>query len=83
LHEILGSGGHETSLVSERGLVPDNRVTSTVDLLRAVTNGVTLSAVEHPEKWPPTRQFEVLDNTLELLGLEPARSHSASATAAT
>ena len=53
------------------GLVPEARVDRTVDLLRTITNGITLSAVEHPDKWPPERQYAVIDDALELLGLLP------------
>jgi AcrR family transcriptional regulator len=54
------------------GLVPGDRVEPTVDLLRTITNGLTLSAVEHPDKWPAERQFAVLDDALEVLGLMPS-----------
>ena len=53
-------------------LVPRRRVDATVDLLRSFTNGITLSAVEHPAEWPEQRQFAVIDDALERLGLAPA-----------
>jgi hypothetical protein len=35
-----------------------------VDVFRAWTSGVALSAVEHPELWTPDRQLAVLDTFL-------------------
>jgi AcrR family transcriptional regulator len=52
-------------------LLPNARIDPTVDLLRALTNGLTLSAVEHPDDWPPQRQRAVLDDALRLLDLLP------------
>jgi len=72
-----------------KGLVPPEQIPATVDLLRTVTNGISLSTVEHPDEWPTSRQVAVLDHALRLLGLEEhgdeARDHedvarSASAT---
>lgn len=40
-----------------------------VDLLRAWTSGVALSAVEHPEIWSPQRQLAALDRFLSSLSL--------------
>jgi AcrR family transcriptional regulator len=53
-------------------LVPRRQVDATVDLLRSITNGITLSAVEHPAEWPQQRQFAVVDDALDRLGLAPA-----------
>jgi AcrR family transcriptional regulator len=53
-------------------LVPRRSVEATVDLLRSITNGITLSAVEHPADWPQKRQFAVIDDALDRLGLAPA-----------
>lgn len=47
---------------------PDD-VEAAVDHLRAVTNGLTLSVVEHPELWTPERIDRVLDTTLRGLNL--------------
>src|SRR6516164_854185 len=33
-------------------IVPAKRVPAVVDVLRSTTNGITLSAVEHPDEWP-------------------------------
>jgi AcrR family transcriptional regulator len=52
------------------GLVPPQEVAATVDLLRTVTNGISLSTIEHPDEWPTSRQFAVLDHALRVLGLE-------------
>ena len=53
-------------------LVPRRSVEATVDLLRSITNGITLSAVEHQAEWPEERQFAVIDDALDRLGLAPA-----------
>jgi AcrR family transcriptional regulator len=50
-------------------LVEDSRVPAIVDVLRCTTNGITLSVVEHPDQWPPERQFAVVDDVLASLGL--------------
>jgi AcrR family transcriptional regulator len=55
------------------GLVPAGRVAATVDLLRSVTNGITLSVVEHPDEWPAERQYAVVDEVLGAMGLLPAK----------
>jgi AcrR family transcriptional regulator len=48
-------------------LVPESDVESHVDALRALTNGVVLSAVEHPRLWPVRRQIATLDLVLDAL----------------
>ena len=53
-------------------LVPPDRLPVTVDVLRSITNGLTLTWAEHPGEWPPERQFAVVDETLAALGLLPA-----------
>ena len=48
-----------------------------VDLLRAWTTGVAISAVEHPEIWTPTRQRATLQLFLDLMSFRlkrPART---------
>jgi len=52
------------------GLVPDEEVEQNVELLRVVTSGIVLSVVEHPHLWSAERQVAVIDNVLQLLGLE-------------
>jgi AcrR family transcriptional regulator len=55
-----------------RPLIAEAEIADAVDFVRAVMNGVTLSAVEHPELWTPRRQLAVLDRTLRTLALESA-----------
>lgn len=38
--------------------------------LRATTNGVTLSAIEHPDLWPTELQKQVLDVAMSALGID-------------
>ncbi len=45
-----------------------------VDLLRAWTSGVVLSAVEHPDLWTPERQAAALDRFLSSFELPLSRS---------
>jgi AcrR family transcriptional regulator len=52
-----------------RELVPEARVEATVELLRTITNGIVLSSIEQPEKWPAERMLRVLDDALALMGL--------------
>lgn len=52
-------------------LVPEDRVDSTVELLRVTTTGITLAVVERPDSWTPERQLAALDHLLEVLGLAP------------
>ncbi len=55
-----------------RNLVPNRELELKVDVLRTVTNGLTLSTVEHPDNWPLARQTAVIDEALTALGLYPA-----------
>lgn len=55
-----------------RNLVPNRELELKVDVLRTVTNGLTLSTVEHPDNWPLARQTAVIDEALTALGLHPA-----------
>jgi len=50
-------------------LIPADRVEAAADVLRALTNGIILSAVEHPKKWTPEQQRVTLDTVLIGLGL--------------
>lgn len=52
-------------------IVPAKRVPAVVDVLRSTTNGITLSAVEHPDEWPASRQFAVLNEVLAAFYLLP------------
>jgi AcrR family transcriptional regulator len=51
------------------GLVRKQEREMTVDVLRTLTSGICLSAVERPHSWPPKRQRAVLRHTLSALGL--------------
>lgn len=53
-------------------LVPAGELELKVDVLRTVTNGLTLSTIEHPDQWPLERQTAVIDEALTALGLHPA-----------
>jgi AcrR family transcriptional regulator len=53
------------------GLVPPDAVDRTVELLRVTTNGVVLSVLEHPDRWPAERQIAILDWLSASLGIEP------------
>lgn len=68
------------SMLRERlqGLVPADDLDSAVAYLRAVTNGLTLSAVEHPDLWPREQVDWVLDRALAGLGVSPGASAPAS-----
>jgi AcrR family transcriptional regulator len=48
-----------------REVVPADRTAEVVDLLRAGTSGVVLSALEHPEEWPAERQVAVVNHLLD------------------
>lgn len=57
-------------------VVPADEVEHATEYLRAVTNGVTLSAIEHPDMWPPARAEQVLRTALRGLGLEAPPSET-------
>lgn len=52
------------------GVVPADRVDSSVDLLRAFTNGVVLDTVIDPQAWPASRQLRLLDELIRLVAAE-------------
>ena len=56
------------------GLVPDEDLDHAAGFLRAVTNGLTLSAVEHPDLWPAGRVEQALRTAVRGLGLEAPAS---------
>ena len=60
------------ALLRERlsGVVPDDDLDHATGYLRAVTNGLTLSAVEHPDLWPADRIEQTLRTAVRGLGLE-------------
>jgi AcrR family transcriptional regulator len=53
------------------GLVPPDQLEGTIEMLRVVTNGLTLSAIEHPDLWPAERQLAVLRQAVSFMGLLP------------
>jgi len=50
-------------------LVPADRVETAIDLVRAAFSGVSLSALEHPDRWPPRRQATIMNMILSGLSL--------------
>lgn len=69
------------SLLRQRleGMVPARDLDKSVAYLRAVTNGLTLSAVEHPDLWPRKQIEWVIDRALVGLGISPpprSRGHA-------
>lgn len=57
LHELL------------QGVVPDSEIDIIADVLRSTSNGIVLSAVEHPDHWTPERQRAVFVRVVQSLGL--------------
>jgi AcrR family transcriptional regulator len=51
-------------------LLPTAQVDPTAEALRVFTNGIVLSAAEHPADWPAARQLAVLDRVLTAFGLD-------------
>jgi AcrR family transcriptional regulator len=49
-------------------LVPAEMIPAYTDLLRALTNGAILGAVELPDRWTPQRQEAVVSSVLDGLG---------------
>lgn len=54
-------------------LVTRGRLDSVVESLRITTNGIVLSAVERPSKWPKERQIGALQNIVDALNLGTAK----------
>ncbi|MFJ8025417.1 TetR/AcrR family transcriptional regulator [Streptomyces sp. NPDC096311] len=48
-------------------LVPDSELDGITDFLRALTNGVCLSAIEHPDTWTASRQHSVITRALTVV----------------
>jgi len=63
-----------TELLREhlRPLVPEVELANATDALRLGLNGIVLSAVEHPDLWPPELQSEVMGIVLASLPLRGA-----------
>jgi AcrR family transcriptional regulator len=53
-------------------LVDEDDLELTVDLMRASINGITLSAIEHPEIWDRERQLRAAERFLAMLPLREA-----------
>jgi hypothetical protein len=51
-------------------IVAPDEVEQHVDYLRALTNGLTLSAIQHPASWPSEHLIETLKDAVARLGLE-------------
>jgi AcrR family transcriptional regulator len=54
-----------------RDVVPEHELEMRIECLRVVTNGLTLGATEHPERWPPERMLVVLHQLVADMGLAP------------
>jgi AcrR family transcriptional regulator len=50
-------------------LVPNGEIERHLDVLRSFTNGIVLSAAEHPDNWPVERQVAALELLMDSLGL--------------
>ncbi|TSE13410.1 TetR/AcrR family transcriptional regulator [Mesorhizobium intechi] len=53
-------------------LMDPKDIPAAVDFLRACTNGITLSSVEHPDLWTTARQLAVVDTAINALPLHDA-----------
>lgn len=52
-----------------QGLVSPEHIDLRVDVLRTMTNGLTLSILEHPDVWDGTRIHAVIDCVLDDMGM--------------
>jgi AcrR family transcriptional regulator len=50
-------------------IVPKKELEMRVDMIRVMTNGLTFSAIEHPDDWSPKHMRAVLDQSLIDMGL--------------
>lgn len=50
-------------------LLSDDQVPHAVDCLRSAVDGVTLSALERPDRWPAARQLAVLATIVQAAGV--------------
>ena len=48
-------------------LVEEKQVDATVDLLRAITDGIVVNALSNPEAWPAERQLALVHRALDQL----------------
>jgi AcrR family transcriptional regulator len=58
-------------------IVEESDVGQSAQILRVITNGICLSALERPNAWPAESQTRVVDLALELLGVQPDIERSA------
>lgn len=54
-------------------LVTDELLDPHVEMLRVLTTGICLAAVENIAEWPRDRQLSVLNHTLRLMGIDAVR----------
>jgi AcrR family transcriptional regulator len=66
-----------------REIVPKQDLEMRVEALRVVANGLTLAAIEHPDRWPPERLLAVLRQLIADMGLAPNSAGGKDADAAT
>ena len=59
-----------------RQIVPKRDLEMRVGALRALTNGLTLSAIEHPDRWPPEQVLAVLHQCAADMGLAPTNTRT-------
>ena len=52
-----------------RPWVSEPRLSQLVDAFRVLTTGLTLSTVEHPERWPAHKQEQLIDFMMQSLGV--------------
>jgi AcrR family transcriptional regulator len=50
-------------------IVPKKELEMRVDMIRVMTNGLTFSAIEHPDGWTTDQMWAVLDQSLSDMGL--------------
>ena len=71
LSEVWETNVREAISSHLRAIDPKLDTKLMVDLLRVLTNGLTLSAIEHPERWPAEDILTTLRAAIEGLGLAP------------
>jgi AcrR family transcriptional regulator len=50
-------------------IVPKKELEMRVDMIRVITNGLTFSAIEHPDDWSTDHMWAVLEQSLSDMGL--------------
>lgn len=71
LSEVWETNVREALSSHLRAIDPELDTKLMVDLLRVLTNGLSLSAIEHPERWPADDMLATLHAAIEGLGLAP------------